>query len=110
MMTYSVVDTSLFPVKVAQPLTSESTEMELNCLFENEHYVVCQISGSGALRSEGVEVVSKDSLTTTYLTGRMRKVFMRQVADWREKPVELEAVEARLEQFTILNANPLVLH
>jgi Protein of unknown function (DUF3567) len=84
--------------------------MELNCLFENEHYIVCQITGSGALRSEGIEVVSKANCTTAYLTGGMRKVFMRQVKSWRESPVELEEVEARLEQFTILNANPLVLH
>lgn len=84
--------------------------MELNCLFENEHYVVCQISGSGALRSEGIEVVSKEGLCTAYLTGGMRKVFLRQVAVWKSKPANIEDIEARLEQFLTLNANPLVLH
>jgi hypothetical protein len=84
--------------------------MELNCLFENEHYIVCQVSGSGALHSEGVEVVSKDSQQTAYLTGGMRKVFMRQVKAWRENTPEEAVVEARLEQFLVLNANPLVLH
>jgi hypothetical protein len=84
--------------------------MELNCLFENEHYVVCQITGSGALRSEGIEVVSKDNLCHAYLTGTMRRVFMRQVKAWRANTPQLEEVEARLEQFLTLNANPLVLH
>lgn len=84
--------------------------MELNCLFENEHYIVCKISGSGALRSEGVEVVSKDRHQAAYLTGGMRKVFMRQVKSWNEHPVSLEEVEDRLEQFMVLNSNPLVLH
>jgi translation initiation factor IF-1 len=84
--------------------------MELSCLFENAHYIVCQISGSGALHSEGIEVVSKDNQMTAYLTGRMRKTFMRQVKAWREKTPEETEVEARLEEFLVLNANPLVLH
>lgn len=84
--------------------------MELSCLFENEHYIVCQISGSGALRSEGFEVVSKDEHRAVYLTGGMRKVFMRQVKIWREKVPDEKVVEARLAQFLELNANPLVLH
>jgi hypothetical protein len=84
--------------------------MELNCLFENEHYIVCQVTGSGALRSEGIEVVSKDQHLTAYLTGKMRKVFLRQVADWREHVPEEAVVEERLAQFLVLNANPLVLH
>ena len=84
--------------------------MELNCLFENDHYIVCQVKGSGALHSEGVEVVSKDNHMTAYLTGSMRKLFLRQVADWREKTPQEDEVEARLEQFLVLNANPLSLH
>jgi len=84
--------------------------MELNCLFENEHFIVCQVKGSGALHTEGIEVVSKDNHMTAYLTGGMRKLFMRQVADWREHTPEEAVVEARLEQFLVLNANPLVLH
>jgi hypothetical protein len=84
--------------------------MELSCLFENERYIVCQISGSGALHSEGFEVVNKEKHSFTYLTGPMRKVFMRQVKVWREKTPELEEVEERLEQFLVLNANPLALH
>ena len=84
--------------------------MELNCLFENEHYIVCQISGSGALRSEGFEVVDKENHSLTYLTGAMRKTFQRQIKTWREKTPQLEEVEARLEQFLVLNCNPLSLH
>jgi len=84
--------------------------MELSCLFENEHYIVCQISGSGALHSEGIEVVNKSNHVTAYLTGRMRKTFIRQVKSWREKTPKEEEVEARLEEFLVLNAQPLVLH
>ena len=84
--------------------------MELNCLFENEHYIVCQLSGSGALRSEGIEVVNKAEHSAVYLTGKMRRVFMRQVKAWREHTPEESVVEERLQQFLVLNANPLVLH
>lgn len=84
--------------------------MELNCLFENARYIVCQIKGSGALHSEGIEVVSKENHCAAYLTGSMRKVFMRQMKSWREQTPNEDEVEARLDEFLVLNTNPLVLH
>jgi hypothetical protein len=84
--------------------------MELRCLFENEKYVVCTLTGSGALRTEGVEVVDKEHHIATYSHGKMRRVFLRQVADWREKSPQEEEVEARLDEFLVLNTNPLTLH
>jgi len=84
--------------------------MELRCLFENEHYIVCTLTGSGALRTEGIEVVNKSDHVCTYLTGKMRRVFMRQVIDWRKNTPDEKVVEARLEEFLVLNTQPLVLH
>jgi hypothetical protein len=84
--------------------------MELKCLFENEHYIVCALTGSGALHSEGIEVVDKENHVTAYLTGKMRRVFMRQIKSWHTKTPQLEEVEARLDEFLVLNAHPLTLH
>lgn len=84
--------------------------MQLKCLFENEHYIVCTLTGSGALHTEGIEVVDKEQRVSAYLTGKMRRVFIRQMKSWKEKSPELDELEARLDEFLVLNTNPLMLH
>lgn len=84
--------------------------MHLTCLFENEHYIVCTLTGSGALHSEGIEVVDKEQRVSTYLTGKLRRVFIRQLKSWQLKTPEIEEVESRLDEFLILNTVTLTLH